>query len=483
MPSNPVVRVRSADEGVAAQGLRAGIARIQADLEVSPGFPAEVEEAAARAAERPHLPDLDRTDIAFVTIDPPGSMDLDQALHLERDGDGFVVHYAIADVAAFVTAGDPVDVEARLRGETLYGADSKVPLHPPVLSEDAASLLPDQVRPALLWTIRLDATGERTDVTVERARVRSTARLDYAGAQRMVDDGSAEESLRLLAEVGRLRLAREAARGGVSLPLPEQEVDVTDDRWRLEYRSLLPVEEWNAQISLLTGFAAAALMVGGRVGLLRTLPPPDPRDVQRLHRTARALGIAWPDDQPYPDFIRSLDPARAEHAAMVTACTRLLRGSGYAAFDGAVPADPRHAALASEYAHVTAPLRRLGDRFAGEICLALCGGTPVPPWVLDGLAELPKVLQESGRRAHRYEAAILDLVEAGVLKDRVGERFDAVVVDVDDKDASRGVVTIQRPAIEAPLDGDGPLPLGTDVSVRLVVADVEARRVAFRFEG
>ena len=214
MPSNRVVHVRSAVEGVAAQSLRAGIARIQAEMEVTPDFPGEVERAAARAAAAPRLPGLDRTDIELVTIDPPGSMDLDQALHLERDGDGYVVHYAIADVAAFVTPGDPVDAEAHRRGETLYGADSKVPLHPPVLSEDAASLLPDQVRPALLWTIRVDATGEGTDVTVERARVRSTARLDYEGAQRLIDDGGATESLRLLAEVGRLRLEREAARGG-----------------------------------------------------------------------------------------------------------------------------------------------------------------------------------------------------------------------------------------------------------------------------
>jgi exoribonuclease R len=132
---------------------------------------------------------------------------------------------------------------------------------------------------------------------------------------------------------------------------------------------------------------------------------------------------------------------------------------------------------------VTAPLRRLGDRYAGEVCLALCAGTAVPAWVLADLPELPKVLQESGRRAHRYEAAILDLVEAGVLKDRVGERFDAVVVDVEEKDASCGTVTVQEPAIEAPLSGDGPLPLGTQVTVRLAEADVEARRVAFRLEG
>ena len=479
MPSNRVVHVRSAGEGVAAQSLRAGIARIQQEMGVSPGFPVEVDRAASAAAAGPRMPELDRTDLALVTIDPPGSMDLDQALHLERDGSGYVVHYAIADVAAFVTPGDPVDTEAHRRGETLYGADSKVPLHPTVLSEDAASLLPDQVRPALLWTIRVDATGEGTDVTVERARVRSTARLDYESAQRLIDDGNATESLQLLAEVGRLRLEREAARGGVSLPLPEQEVDVSNDVWGLEYRTLLPVEQWNAQLSLLTGFGAASLMVYAHVGLLRTLPPPDPRDIQRLHRTARALHVEWPAEQLYPDFIRSLDPARASHAAMITACTRLLRGSGYVGFNGEVPAQPQHAALASEYAHVTAPLRRLGDRYAGEICVALCAGTPVPGWVLEQLHQLPEVLQASGRRAHQYEAAVLDLVEAGVLKHRVGDKFDAVVVDVDDREESRGIVTIQEPAIEAPVVGSGPLPLGTDVQVELARADVEARKVEF----
>ena len=150
--------------------------------------------------------------------------------------------------------GDPVDVAANERGETLYGADSKVPLHPTVLSEGAASLLPDQVRPALLWTIHVDDTGEGTDVQVERARVRSTAQLDYASVQRAIDDGSAAETLMLLKEVGELRLAREAARGGISLPLPEQEVDIEGDQWSLEFRSLIPAESWNAQISLLTCF-------------------------------------------------------------------------------------------------------------------------------------------------------------------------------------------------------------------------------------
>jgi len=473
--SRQVVKVLHADGG----RLRDGVQQIQAELGVTPEFPPDVLEAAERAAREPRLPDLDRTDIPFVTIDPQGSMDLDQALHLERDGDGFRVYYAIADVAAFVAPGDPVDLEANRRGETLYGADSKVPLHPPVLSEDAASLLPEQDRPALLWTIKVDATGEGTDVDVRRAMVRSRARYAYDALQRDVDAGAADPVFDLLREVGELRIKREAARGGVSLPLPEQEIDIDGERWSLQFRRMLPVEEWNAQISLLTGMAAASLMVYGRVGVLRTLPPPDGQDVQRLHRTAKALHIDWPAELLYPDFIRSLDPANPRHAAMVLASTRLLRGSGYVGFDGEVPAQPEHSALASEYAHVTAPIRRLVDRYAGEVCLALCAEEEVPGWVLERLPGLPATMQESSRKAGAYERSILDLVEATVLHPHVGSRFDGVVVAVDEKDPTKGDVVVAEAAVEGRLTSSSPLPLGTEVEVTLAEADPERRTIRF----
>jgi exoribonuclease R len=483
MSSSRVVRVLRAEDGATPKVLRDGIAEIQRELEVGPEFPADVQAAAEAAVANPRLPELDRTDLPLVTIDPAGAKDLDQALHLARTDDGgYVLHYAIADLAAFITPGDPVDLEAHRRGQTLYGADSRIPLHPTVISEDGGSLLPDQVRPSLLWTVTMDGESARTDVRVERALVRSRAQLDYPGVQQQIDDGSASESLMLLKEVGELRLKREQARGGVSLPLPEQEVDTSGEEWELSYRELLPVEEWNAQMSLLTGFAAASLMMYARVGFLRTLPPPDPRDVQRLHRTAHALGIGWPAELLFADFIRTLDPARPQHAAMISACTRLLRGSGYVAFDGETPAQPLHSALNAEYAHVTAPLRRLGDRYASEICVALCAGEDVAAWVRAGLANLAQEMQESSQRANRYERMVLDLVEAGLLQHRVGESFAAVVVEVDGKDPTRGTVTVPDPAVEAPVVSASEIPLGTDVRVRLTTADLAQRKVEFTLE-
>jgi exoribonuclease R len=457
--------------------LATGLTAIRTELEVPDEFPAEVIAAAERAASSPRLPTEDRTDIEFVTIDPEGSRDLDQAVHITRDGSGFVVSYAIADVAAFVTSGDPVDEEAHRRGMTLYAPHRRTPLHPPALSEGAASLLPDEVRPALLWTIRLDDRGRMTDAEVNRALVRSRAQLSYTDAQAEVDGGSPRETLALLSLVGRWRERREIERGGVSLQTPEQEVVADDSGWRLQFRAPLPVEGWNAQISLLTGMAAAHLMLYGQTGVLRTMPPAESGALRRLRQTAGALGIRWPTELDYPDFVRSLDPGQPREAAMLNACTTLFRGAGYKAFNGAVPVDAEHAALAIDYAHVTAPLRRLVDRYAGEICLALCADRPVPEWVRRRLDGLPEEMATAERRAKRYERAVVDLVEAFLLKDRVGEVFPGTVVDVD-RARDRGTVMIPEPAVSAKVKGSH-LPLGEEVRVRLASADLTKNVVAF----
>jgi exoribonuclease R len=476
----PLQRVRFV-EGV-PEVFRASLQDIRREQEVPAEFPPEVTAAAVEAVRSARLPELDRTEIEFVTIDPPDSMDLDQALHIERTGDGFTVHYAIADVAAFVRAGDPIDAEARRRGETLYAPDKRTPLHPPELSEAAASLLPDQVRPALLWTITVDATGEGTGVTCERALVKSRAKLNYAGVQKDLDAGAAPESLQLLREVGKLREQRELERGGVNLPIPDQEIVTSNHGWGLEFRAPLPVEGWNAQISLLTGMAAASLMTKGKIGILRTLPESHDDLRRKLGSTAKALGIDWPAETSYAEFIHGLDPSVPAHAAMLAACTVLFRGAGYVAFDGSVPEQPQHAAMKAAYAHVTAPLRRLVDRWTGEICVALSAGAEVPAWVRESMDEIPKIMDDADRRAHAYERSIVSMVEAGLVADQVGSEFDGVITDVDEKEQSRGIVVLTKYAIEGRVTGPA-LPLGQQVRVRLVEADIAKRTVAFELVG
>lgn len=444
-------------------------------------FPPAVLAAAEASAHALPATTSDATDLALVTIDPPGSMDLDQAVAVEeRPGGGWRVHYAIADVAAWVRPGDALDVEARTRTQTYYAPDRRVPLHPPALGEAAASLLPDGPRPAALWTLDVAPDGTTEAASVRRATVRSRAKLTYAQVQADLDAGRAPACLRAFPALGSALLADARRRDAIELGLPEQEVvrDSTGS-WTVELRAELPIETWNAQVSLLTGRAAAQLMLGAGVGILRTLPAPDPGTFPRLQRAARGLGIDWPDGVHPGTVLAALDTSRPRAAAFADLAAELLRGAGYTVLghgpDGTPPASTVHAGVGGPYAHVTAPLRRLVDRFATEVCLAVSAGTEIPTWVTDALSTVPEAMAEGDRRAHQLDRAIVDATEALVLSARVGEVFAASVVETGDR---FGTVVLDEPAVRGRCDTRD-LPLGAEIRVRCTEADVAARSVRF----
>ncbi len=259
--------------------------------------------------------------------------------------------------------------------------------------------------------------------------------------------------------------------------MPEQEVHrAADGSYALQLRPLLPAEDWNAQISLLTGIVAANLMLEGKVGILRTLPPAEQRDMDRFRRQAKALKVEWPQGLPYGDFLRTLDRDDPQHLALIHDATSLFRGASYTPFDGQPPEQTEQAAIAAAYAHVTAPLRRLVDRFGLAICAALSAGEPVPDWARQALEALPEQMALADRRARAVERACTDAVEAAVLAHRVGEGFEASVVDITSK--GQLVVQLRDPAVSALAEGEAEL--GQEVRVELVEADVAQHVVRFR---
>ena len=480
---HPRVRLAPTDADIPGEvlhDLEARFAAVRDELGLSLDYPADALAEAEQVAAAPAgLPGRDETALPFFTIDPPGSLDLDQAMHLERDGDGHRIRYAIADVPTFVRLGGALDRVTRERGQTVYCPDVRVPLHPEVLSEAAASLLPDAVRPAFVWDLRLDGAGLLTSAQVFRAMVRSVERLDYAHVQAAIDAGTDDERFVLLKEVGERRIAQERARGGASLPMPEQQVTARDGGgFTLEFRPPVAAEEWNAQVSLLTGMAAATMMLDAGVGVLRTMPAPTPEAVTWFRRVARGLGAEWPPDQPYGEFIRGLDRSDPRHLALIHEATALFRGAGYTAFDAAPPEQREHAAVAAPYAHVTAPLRRLVDRFGLVVCEAACRGDEVPDAVRAALPELAGRMRDSDRRARTAERACADATEAAVLRGREGESFGAIVVDHTDKGME--VQLVELPVI-ARVTGRRAA-LGAHLSVRLDLADVRSGEVAFSYE-
>lgn len=447
--------------------LHSGLEAIRQQYSVPQAFPPEVVTAAETAARRQPTEHTDRTDWPFITLDPATSTDLDQAFTIDRSGDDLLLHYAIADVAWFVHAGDAIDHEAWKRGTTLYLPDGKAGLYPPVLAEGAASLLPDGPRPAVVFHVRVGTDGAAVLDGAERAVIQSRAKLAY-------DSVTAADLPADFDEFSRRIQAAADARGAGMIEPPEQLVEPVGDRYQLVFRPRLPSEDQNAAMSLAANLAVAQTMLQAGTGLFRVMPEPDERAIKGLHHTARAFGMQWAADLSLEAFSRTLNANDPKHAAFMLAERRAGSGADYAAFEAGVV--PWHAAMAATYAHATAPLRRLADRYVVQLALAVANGRPVPDDVAEALPLLPEAMERADSVSSRIERAVLDLAEAVILRGHEGESFDAVVVD-DDEDGTR--IQLCDVAVVAKVHARGLRP-GDDLRVKLLSTDLEHRTVQFQ---
>ncbi|MFL6845092.1 MAG: RNB domain-containing ribonuclease [Allosphingosinicella sp.] len=445
-----------------------GLASIRAQYQVPEAFPAAVLRAAEEASRRVPTEHVDRTDWPFVTLDPASSTDLDQAFTIERSGPDLLLRYAIADVAWFVEDGGPIDEEAWRRGATQYLPDGKAGLYPPVLSEGAASLLPDGPRPAVIFTVRVATDGAARLDGAERAVIRNRAKLAYD----TVTDADLPPDF---AELARRIQGAEARRGAARVNPPAQEIAaVGGGRYELLFRPPLESEVRNASLSLATNLAIADLLQANGTGLFRVMAEPDERAVSRLRHSATGLGLHWPAEASLAEFERSLDPADPKQATFMLAIQRSGHGAGYVPFrKGEIP---WHSAVAATYAHATAPLRRLADRYVVRATLALAGGQAVEPVVSDAFERLPAVMAKADALGSQIQRAAVDLAESVILRGREGEKFAAIVTEVDDRGARIQLCDLP---VAARLDAKDMDP-GETLDVTLVEADPDLRKVAFQ---
>ncbi len=453
----------------AAGEFQAGLDELRHRFDVPVEFPPEVLAEADEVTSRPARSGAgrtDRTDIEFVTLDPVGSTDLDQAFAIERSGPDIVLRYAIADVGSFVRPGGAIDAEAWRRGVTLYLPDGRAGLHPPQLAEGAASLLAGVDRPAVVFVVRVGSDGSVVLDGAERAVVRSRRQLAYA----TVDTGQLPDGFTELA--GRIE-ASERARGADRIDFPEQEVRRIDDEFSLRFRPRLAVERQGAAMSLATNMAVANVLHAAGTGLFRTMPPVDEHGERRLRHTARAFGLDWPEAMSLAAFEPALPRDDPRTAAFQLAVRRASGRASYEPYRDDVT--PWHAAVAATYTHATAPLRRLADRYVIEATVAVMNGGVVDPKIEQAFEALPATMQAARSRAAQIDRAALDLAEAVVLSGREGDLFDAVVTDEDDRGAR---IQLLEPAVVARVDARRVDP-GDEVRVRLVSVDTTLGRVEF----
>lgn len=451
-----------------ANALAEGLATIRQQYKVPDDYPDAVLAEANAAAARVPTEHADRTGMPFVTLDPATSTDLDQAFSIEHSGADILLHYAIADVAWFVTDGGAIDQEAWKRGETIYLPDGKAGLHPPVLAEGAASLLPDGTRPAVIFTVAVAPDGAATLQGAERAVIRSRAKLAYE----TVTDADLPPDF---AELAMRVQAAEAARGASRVDPPEQEVEaVAGGGYTLAFKPRLPAEDRNAALSLATNLAIADALEAHGTGLFRVMPEPNAAAVARLRHSARALGLDWPAAEALAEYERGLDPADPKQAAFMLAIRRAGDGASYQPWKPGVK--PWHAAMAATYAQATAPLRRLADRYVVRATLAIANGRPVPDAVTQAFGALPPVMARADGLSGQVERAVVDLAEAVALHGREGETFTGVVTDIDDRGAR---FQLCEDAVVARVDAHHVVP-GQDIRLRLITADPGRRMVTFQ---
>jgi exoribonuclease R len=447
--------------------LAEGLASIRAQYHVPDSFPPAVLAAAQQAALRAPSEHQDRTAVPFVTLDPASSTDLDQAFHIEAAGADLILHYAIADVAWFVSDGDVIDAEAWQRGMTMYLPGAKAGLYPPVLAEGAASLLPDGPRPAVVFTTRVAPDGSVKLEGAARAIIRSRAKLAYDAVRDTdVPAGFADLAARIA--------NAEDRRGAARIDPAEQEVSRdASGHFTLTLRPQLISEKRNAALSLASNLAVADALFAAGTGLFRVMAPPEERAITRLRGTAAAFGLDWPAAMPLRAFEQQLDPRDPRHAAFLLAVRRAGDGASYQPFQPSVT--PWHAAMAATYAHATAPLRRLADRYVVRAALAVANGQPIPAAVSEAFQRLPAVMDRAEAAGGQVERAVIDLAEAVMLTGREGEEFSAVVTDVGESGAR---IQLCDHAIVARTAAKSVVP-GARITVRLLKADTTHRQLAF----
>ena len=405
----------------------------------------EIREAEALKPARPGKRE-DLRALPLITIDPAEARDHDDAVCAQPDEDpankgGWVVHVAIADVAAYVETGGSLDKGARRRGVSVYLPDRVVPMLPERLSNDLCSLREGEERPCLAVRMVFDKSGTKREHRFIRGWMKSHAGLAYEDAQAAIDGKGSAKAKAILKDVlkplwgayGALRAGRER-REPLEIDAPERKIQIGEDGSVLgvETRERFDAHKLIEEFMIQANVAAAEALEARRVPLIyRVHDEPGSEKLEALADFLPTVGLSWTKGaRPTPArFNAILEKARGtDHYETVTEV--VLRSQSQAIYD---PQNIGHFGLnLAKYAHFTSPIRRYADL---TVHRALIRAYDLgQDGQSDGeRAELQAIAEETTfneRRAMAAERDATDRFIAGFLADRVDQEFAGRITGV-----------------------------------------------------
>jgi ribonuclease R len=390
-----------------------------------------------------------RTDLRQIplpTIDPEDARDHDDAVWVERRGDGYRAWIAIADVSEFVQPGTALDEEALARGCTVYLPTRAIPMLPAALAADLCSLLPERERLCLCVIADLDRDGVLVKYEIVEGIMRSAAMLTYGGVARTLGfsetppkSAAAEafkKDLKVMDELTRkLRKAR-MSRGALDMDLPEARVMVdpntgapTDVTRRATDPGIKRAYSMIEELMLLAN-EAVALWLGNRKAptVYRIHGQPDEAKLERLGEVAGRLGVEFdPEAMKEPLGVSRFLARVQKHERKQVLEMLLLRSLKQAAYD---TNNIGHFGLASKnYVHFTSPIRRYPDVQVHRAVKALLRGhKPDSSTAAREALQLSATLSSARERAVMdIEREVVDLYRCLLMREHIGETFEGTV--------------------------------------------------------
>jgi len=374
----------------------------------------------------------DRRDLRtlpFVTIDGETAKDFDDAVHAEREGKGFRLRVAIADVSHYVRHGDALDADARERGTSVYFPRRVIPMLPEKISNGLCSLNPNVDRLAMVCDMAITPSGKVARYEFYAAVFRSHARLTYTAVWEMLSKGKANPELKTLFEVYQALSRERNRRGAIDFESVETKMEF-DARGKI--LRIVPEPRNEAHRLIEECMLAANVSAGnflaarGHPVLYRVHDVPAPEKVKALRDFLAELGLALPGgDRPKPkDYAQLLAKIRQrpDFALLQTILLRSLKQAVY------TPDNLGHFGLAFEaYVHFTSPIRRYPDLLVHRAIKAALAGKRY-----EGVDwnELGRHCSETERRADDASRDVESWLKCFYMQDHVGEVFEGSITGV-----------------------------------------------------